>query len=137
MKSRSSYPRTQPSRLVTSLVELPLAFFALNAESHSPQRARVPAADEVALATVLSFDRVAELDVVCVPTHCLRERPLQAVGVGGAFRAAGRGIAMGGTVVGDGGGREVIPPFAGGALGEEGVSVGEEGGECEGFLDNY
>ena len=44
---------------------------------------------------------------------------------------------MGGAVVGYRGEGKVVPPLAGGALGEEAVRVREEGGVCEGFLNIY
>lgn len=86
------------------------------------------------MSAVFSVNGIAELDEVGVAADGLRIGPLQAVGVGSAFRAARASVAMGGAVVGHRRGGEVVPPVARGALGEEGVCVGEEGGVGKGFL---
>jgi len=124
----------KPCSFDTALVKQALALFALGAEPQFPQGACVPARHKLALTAVFSVYRVAELDEVGMPADGLGERPLQAVGVVGAFGAAGAGVAVGGAVVRYGGGRQVVPPFARGALGEEGMRVREEGGVGEGFL---
>lgn len=81
----SIHRRTQPRRLLAAVVKLPLAFATLSAKPKAPQQARVPARQEVAVAAVLAVDAVAQLDVVCVSADALREAPLHAGGVGGAF----------------------------------------------------
>jgi hypothetical protein len=111
-----------------------LSLVSLGTETQSPQRARVPARHKLTLATVLAVDGIAELDEVGVATDSLREGPLEAVWVCGAFGAAGAGIAVGRAVVGDGCGGKIVPPLARGALGEEGVRVREEGRVGKRFL---
>jgi hypothetical protein len=118
---------SQPCRLIAAFVKQTVALFALDAEAQSPQRARVPSGDKFALAAVLSVDGISELDKFFVAADSLREGPLETVGVRGAFGAARGGVAVGGVVVGHGNLGQVVPPFAGGALGEEGVRVGEQG----------
>lgn len=59
---------------------------------------------------------------------------MEAVGIVVAFGATGVGVAVGRPVVGDGHFRHIVPEFAGWAVAEMGVGVGEEGRVGEWFL---
>lgn len=68
-------------------------------------------------------------------THGLRKGPLQTVWVVVALGAAHAGIAVSRTVIGHGSFGEVVPPFAGWAIREERVCVGEKRRVGEGSLE--
>lgn len=128
------HPWAQPCGLVAAFVKLSLAPLIGDAEAQRPEGLGVPATYKLTLTAILLIHCVAEPDVIGVTANSLGERPLEAVGIVVAFRAAHPGVTVSGTIVGDGGFGEVVPPFAGRAVGEEGVGVREEGGVREGFL---
>lgn len=78
---------------------------------------------------------VTQPDIIGMATHGLREGPLQTIRIVVALGAAHAGIAVSRTVVGHGSFGEVVPPFAGWAVCEERVRVGEKRRVGKGSLE--
>jgi hypothetical protein len=116
----------EPCGFVTSFIEHSFAPLVGHSKAHLTESLRVPSRDELALAAIFLVYSVTQSDIIGMATHGLREGPLQTVWIIVALGAAHAGIAVSWTIVGHGSFGEVVPPFAGWAICEERVRIGEK-----------